>query len=349
MSACKSDQDRAGEAAMNFLDYELSGKKASAYELVSKEDQAAKPKSEYIESNALAESMRQALQDKVSHKLEDVSVDKKAGTATAVVEVTAPNIFKAALEDKEPDDMPMMTNERSIELVKEGDVWKVDTDWAEEKKKEEERQRQRELEAKADALVEEARALIPPDKLHEAKAKLEEALELKPDHQPARAELEGVEAQLAKLVAGHWRLEREVSEMTDEENAYTYLPSSNFDDAPFDQIERASLYVRCREGDFSVYFAFPDHVDLGLDDYRYGPRVRVRFDDEDAQRIRMSRSDSGDSLFARKSASFLKDLRKAERFLIEVPTYKGDKLWKFELDGADKALASVYKTCGKSM
>lgn len=116
---------------------------------------------------------------------------------------------------------------------------------------------------------------------------------------------------------GKWGFAVEISRVDDSTNAVLTLIAD-------DPIEAwlsnpiPVLYIRCRRGEFDAYVSVGAQVESSGSDFAF---VRIRFDDEEPQSVRVSESTTGDSLFFEDPQTFAAQLHSHERLVFEFTPF----------------------------
>jgi hypothetical protein len=179
------------DALQNYLQAALKGDPAQAYAMLSAEDQAAKNLQAFIGAeNVPTQVFADMYKQKTTFKV--VSVEKTESLATAVVSITTPD-FKSVMQElfasamanafkkedagkaKKPEDLimeklaqgdlPLVTNEKTYDLMLQNEKWVIHRDY--------------ETQVKVESKMAEAEKLIEAKKLRGALVNLNEVLELK--------------------------------------------------------------------------------------------------------------------------------------------------------------------------
>jgi len=186
LAGCGKISSNPKTVASDYLDSYLHGRYEKSYQYISTKDKSVKNLQEYLLEYEGIDGFQKGFLEKISYEIKKVEIDKD--TAKVQTEVTSPNFvamvgdFMSAafltafgggdekttekmLEDKYKDkDVPMITTERFIDLVKEPDGWKVFLNLEQQKKIEE--------------LKTQAEQLEKDKKLKAAKEKYNEVLRL---------------------------------------------------------------------------------------------------------------------------------------------------------------------------
>ncbi len=336
ISACEStEEEEAAEVALAFAEHSASHRDDEVLELVSAQDRAAADEPEELTR------LQRHIRDRFdlyrhiagqSYKVDTVSIDEESGTA--VVDLERP-----------------WGGHRSVDMVREQGAWKVNAHWAEQKRREEEEEKARQKKEEASALVEEADELLESDRDFEsARTKLEEALELSPEHRTAARKLSFVEDSLSRTIAGDWQ----TSESPDGSIIWIRLHSTDgIDVVHHDErrsgLQRARLRIRCNksDGERRAHFTLrPVKVRADGGDRQYSALLRI--DDQDVSDLALGGSPDGPYKVT-DLQPFLEDIGDAEQFELTVSarSYREDQSWTFDLEGLDDAFEALYDECPK--
>lgn len=141
---------------------------------------------------------------------------------------------------------------------------------------------------------------------------------------------------------GKWGFAVEISRVDDSTNAVLTLIAD-------DPIEAwlsnpiPVLYIRCRRGEFDAYVSVGAQVESSGSDFAF---VRIRFDDEEPQSVRVSESTTGDSLFFEDPQTFAAQLHSHERLVFEFTPFNAaptDTV--FDLRGYSEAVVPFSAYC----
>ncbi len=142
-----------------------------------------------------------------------------------------------------------------------------------------------------------------------------------------------------------WTVDRSSSKMDDSKSITLMLNAENSITDWVNQQTTPILIIRCRENktELVVYTGMSANPEYGL----YGESsVRVRLDDNKAQKQRWSESTSNKALFAPKPIELAKKINKSQKMLFEfVPYQQGSTLIEFDVRGLDPYLKELSETC----
>lgn len=275
----------------NYLDASTKGNHKEAYSYISANDKAVKDLETYINENDEFDSpYRQIMVNNISYEIS--KLEKSNETATAYVEMTMPDIgaiikevMKTAFQSTQENgnqnkiedllaskmkngDIPLTTQEKSFQLRKEEEGWKVFLDWKAEKLKEEK-------EAKINSLLAEAEELKESKKLHGAVEKYEKVLELDSEMVEAKEGLEETKEEInefekkqdyIKNVELYELTARYFSTYSDEKVPGVQFKLKNNGDKTLNEVE-VTVYFKDADG---TIIAEEDYHPVLVTEYSYG-------------------------------------------------------------------------------
>lgn len=147
-----------------------------------------------------------------------------------------------------------------------------------------------------------------------------------------------------------WTVSEEKSPLDDSSNVYASVDAQNKVRGWLTS-ERPSLSVRCKEGKLEAYLDAKSQLTSRLDfdagqslaaiTYRVGTAPPVK--------SRVPESSDGRALFFRKPESFIRNLRGADRLVVEyTPFQAGIGVATFAIGGSAEAMKRVLSACGQS-
>ncbi|WP_373504915.1 type VI secretion system-associated protein TagO [Aestuariivirga sp.] len=141
---------------------------------------------------------------------------------------------------------------------------------------------------------------------------------------------------------GKWRVERDVSALTDANNVYWILQSENMVRNAIRQEERALLMVMCHQNETRFIFDLQNYMGSS------GIKMAYRIDKGQVRRETVNVSEGGRTFgyWNGTGIPFLKQLASSSNLVIAAKPYsEGDVEAIFALDGIDQVISDVRKTC----
>ena len=111
--------------------------------------------------------------------------------------------------------------------------------------------------------------------------------------------------------------------------------------------ETPTLRLRCKENRTEAYLSFGMQLDTDYDSNmsRYAS-LRLRYDDNPAQKTRMDLSTDGEAVFFRKAIPTIKKMLQHNKLLVEVTPYsRGPQVTTFDLTGLDVEIEPLQTAC----
>lgn len=158
----------------------------------------------------------------------------------------------------------------------------------------------------------------------------------------AAAAVSAPQAPVASVSASGWHVEDRRSQLDDAQNFTANLDSTNMLRDDVGDMEAATLFVQCEDGDLNVYVAWPPFVGSEK------RKVRWKFDSGAVTDQTWTGAELGTATFALKPYELLAGLSGAKRFVIDTPRpEQADVEAVFDTTGADKIVADALAACPK--
>ena len=122
LAACASEEERAQAVLEDYLEAELEGDRARAWELIATEDRRRMDRAEFLKVDPIEEAVREKYVDVITTEVTSVIV--REIEAEAVVKATGPDL--ARMKDTPGDEVLTRQEFKTYTLVREGEDWRVD-------------------------------------------------------------------------------------------------------------------------------------------------------------------------------------------------------------------------------